>query len=101
MDRNAQRAWFDENRNEHATITGVSGVDANGRGAASGIRYSVAVRMRSGQMVQLADIVPANRRWPDTVDTVAAQVGWPARVVYRGNDVLIFVDEMPAIEECP
>ena len=83
-----------------AVITGVNGVDGDGRGAASGITYDIAYS-EPGQGVQtFPAYVPVGLRLPDTVLTQAAREGDPAIVVHMGQRVAFMVIEQPAIEEC-
>ena len=85
---------------ESAVITAVSGVDAEGKGPASGITYDISYHTGSASTV-IVGVTPCNGRLPDTVNTVAAKPGSPAVPVRVGGNLCFIVPELPYIQPCP
>ena len=67
-------------------------------GPASMINYDVVVRTDAGDQIAYG-VKPSNRRYPDTVDTIAAVSGDPVGLIWRANTMLFIIPEMVRITE--
>ena len=81
-------------------IVGVSGVDASGKGPASGITYSVQITRPTGPVITIPNGLPNQERPSDLVNTVAAKVGQTCFCSRIANTWYFNVWEWPDIKNC-
>lgn len=81
-------------------VLAVDGVDAEGKGAASGITYDIEVSNGTNTFLVLG-VAPTMPRYPDIIDVMAAPAGSPVQVQYTGDRFRFQVTELPVITECP
>ena len=83
------------------TMGTVKAVHGANPGPASGITYDVEVNLSGIGKVVAQGVVPHHQRWPDIVDTVAANIGDSVAVEIVGKAMHFAIAETASVTECP